>query len=75
VSLGNNVALEIGRTGKLTHRESTGLVSWDCMIRLHLKLTIQARGIAHGGISSLQKSSTVERAVISKGISKALERR
>jgi hypothetical protein len=35
-------------------------------------LTIQAKGIAHGGISSLQKLSTVERAVISKGISKAL---
>jgi hypothetical protein len=33
--------------------------------------TIQARGIAHGGISSLQKSRTVDRAVISKGIRRA----
>jgi hypothetical protein len=35
------------------------------------KLTMQARGIAHGGISSLQKSRTVDRAVISKGIRRA----
>lgn len=38
---------------------------------LNIKLTIQARGIAHGGMSSLQKSSTVDRAVISKGIRRA----
>jgi hypothetical protein len=35
------------------------------------KLTIQARGIAHGGMSSLQKFSTVDKAVISKGIRRA----
>jgi hypothetical protein len=39
--------------------------------RLFFKLTIQAKGIAHGGMSSLQKFSTVDRAVISKGIKRA----
>lgn len=69
--LGRIVALESGRTGELTHRESASRVSFDRIGGGRLRLTIQARGIAHGGISSLQKSSTVERAVISKGMSKA----
>ena len=71
MSLGRIVALESGRTGELTRRESASLVSRDCIKRALVELTIQARGIAHGGISSLQKSRTVERAVISKGIKRA----
>jgi hypothetical protein len=39
--------------------------------KIFFKLTIQARGIAHGGMSSLQKFRTVDKAVISNGIRRA----
>jgi hypothetical protein len=57
--------------GLLTRRESAGHVSHRHKQESQPKLTIQARGIAHGGMSSLQKSRTVDRAVISKGIRRA----
>jgi hypothetical protein len=65
--------------GELVAMESLPVKNLDIMsavidgMESGAKLTIQAKGIAHGGISSLQKLSTVERAVISKGISKALQ--
>jgi hypothetical protein len=71
VSLGGVVALGNCRTGELTHKESVIYVSNGEQDENPFRLTIQAKGMAQPGMSSLQKLSTVERAVISKGISKA----
>jgi hypothetical protein len=67
LSLGGLVAME-----SLPVKNLNVMLAVIDQMESYYKLTIQANGMAHGGISSLQKLSTVERAVISKGISKAL---